>query len=179
MKKTDGRGDPLPIGGVSPRFRVVTPKPGHPLHLLILNPTWDGMDTHWLPASEDRPGRTIICELPDPCPCQQSNLPYKWHGYIGCINAARGDTCILSMTKLSLNALLMATPDLDSLRGHMVIARRQTDHASSTVIFDPAQRKWQQPIPLPFRLDASLATVYGAAAVERWRERSGGKDGGQ
>lgn len=177
MDWTLARGDRLPQRQPAPKYRVVYPTPGNDLILKLLDHAWLGVDCHWLPASNGKPGRTILCSLPDACTCQTNPLPCKWQAYIGITSCRSKDVAILSLTQRGVDALMTVAGDERSLRGLKVSCRRATDHPSSRLVFHVLVEDKPQPCPPSFDLLPSLEAIYGRDALNAWAARNLKKDG--
>lgn len=177
MDRLHGRGDPLPPRGAHTHYRIVYPTPGHPLELLVVNPTWDGFDTHWLKRDDGGKSRTIICNLPGECWCQMTPMANKWHGYIGCVEMRLGKRVILSCTQRSMLTLLDVEPERTSLRGLMIVISRATLHPNSIATAEKSPKAWNTPLPAEMDLLPTLSALYGADQIQSWHDRVRGKDG--
>lgn len=177
MNWKEGRGDSVPRQAPAPRFRIAYPRPGEPLEVRLLDHTFIGFDCHWLPAHGNAAARTILCEHPDPCTCDQQPLPFKWHGYIGAVNLRRGDYIVLSLTQRGVIALQDVAGEEATLQGLRIALRRATEHASSRLIINVLEERVKGTCPPAFDLVPSLECVYGRDALARWSSRNRGKDG--
>lgn len=177
MNWKEGRGDRPPSVRPAPKYRIVYPRPGKPLTVVILDHTFVGFDSHWIPSADRKTGRTILCNLPDPCTCQGVSLPCKWHCYLGVTSCIGPDLGVLSLTLRGLHALQAVAGEDASLRGTKISIHRATDHPSSRVVIHVLVDGANKVVPPSFDLLPSLEAVYGKDNLAQWYSRNRGKDG--
>lgn len=90
-------GVPPPAAGSSGVvLRLVPIVPGQPRDLVVLAEAAWGVTTHWRPAGEWGPERTVGCSMPDR-PCRWCSLKAGWSGYypVGvCATGLVGALCV-------------------------------------------------------------------------------------
>lgn len=108
--------------------KLVRVKPGPPLHVVLLNHKYVGLDTHYWG------GHTVHCPGEETCKACLSGLISVWSGFIFVTSWDGGRVGLLAITPVMGATLTMKGNGNGSLLGMRVAFRRKTKQPNSGVL---------------------------------------------
>ena len=102
--------DRPPVQTSGPALQITRTPQGRPFTGLILSNNLTGTNTHFYK------GRTCPCELPN-CAACADGLPWRWHGYVACMDITTGRHCLYELTAAAAEPLVTYHDLTGTLRG--------------------------------------------------------------
>jgi hypothetical protein len=154
--------------------RIVSPRVGVPLRLVIVGQIAVPVLTHWLPDyNSPKKGQTVPHQVPDDtCPlCINLNQRPRYHAYLGCWWSHTGRYYLADLTVSAILSEPRLNPDSDmNLRGLTLVLRRNGTSSQSPVAAELlGPRKATEDIPPDIDAVEVLKRLWGISDGQKWR----------
>ncbi len=109
--------DRPPEGGHGPGLRLMRTPSGVPFVGIITCAKVIGVSTHYYG------GRTMPCQPPE-CPACTDGVPWRWHGYLSCLNKKTREHVLFELTAQAAETVIQYGDQHGTLRGSVFQATR-------------------------------------------------------